>query len=1104
VEGRLLKKRVGLRFLLAGLTGALIIWRATAAAQPDFKPKGVDFNRDIRPIFSDNCFACHGPDEKQRIANLRLDTKEGAFADRGGYQVIMPGKAAESKLYQRISSKEPGNRMPPASFEQKLTEKQIELIRQWIDEGASWKTHWAFTPPVRPDLPKVKDGSWPRNEIDYFILTRLEREGLKPSPEADKTALLRRVTLDLTGLPPTAAEITTFLADSSKEAYEKRVDELLNSVHYGERMAMQWLDLARYADTHGYHIDSLRQMWHWRDWVIDAFNHNLPFDQFTIQQLAGDLLPNPTLAQRIATGFNRNHMINFEGGAIPEEYQTEYVVDRVEATANVWLGLTMGCARCHDHKYDPIKQKDFYQFFAFFNTIPEKGLDGVTGNAAPLLQLPTTDQQRQLEELNQQISAKENLLPEKELEALQKGWQQTRLATMPSPPREGLVAYYEFDGHLADTSGNYHHAKVTKGEVTYNFGTVRKAVDLDGETHLQFGNFSTLQGGQSFSLGFWFNARLISVGSKGRAILQQVDAPEGRGVEVALGDILKLPRMKRGAHVLVRLTQSAPENSIEIQTKEPIVFETWRNLTITYDGSRKAAGLRMYIDGKSVETEALKDHLTGPAQATSPLEAADKGKAIPYKGLLDDLRIYDRQLSSQEVDNLTIHQPIRVILTDLADKPFKWSNVLKDSSDSEKEQPAVAKEAKGEQELGEQRAKLTEYFLTYDAPQPIKQAYSDLKDLKARKADLEAVIQTTMVMQEMKKPRETFILGRGDYRNHGEKVTPHVPSWLSPMPKEAPANRWGLASWLVSPSHPLMARVTVNRYWQNYFGTGLVKTAEDFGSQGELPSHPELLDWLATEFIRSGWDIKAMQRLIVTSATYRQSSRVTPDLIERDPENRLLARGPRFRLPAEIVRDNALAVSGLLDDEVGGPSVYPYQPKGLWEEMAFGEIFTGQSYTPSSGKDLYRRSLYTTWKRTVPPPALSTFDAPDREKCTARRARTNTPLQALVLLNDPTYVEAARALAQRVIKEAGNDPVKRINLAFSLATARRPQPAEMEVLLQLAKRQQEDYRRKKELAQKLVGVGESEADKTLNVAELATWTTVASTILNLDETITKE
>jgi Protein of unknown function (DUF1553)/Protein of unknown function (DUF1549)/Concanavalin A-like lectin/glucanases superfamily/Planctomycete cytochrome C len=1086
------------------VTMGLVGLKITMAGQPDAKPKGVNFNRDIRPILSDNCFACHGPDEKQRMVDLRLDTKEGAFADRGGYQVIVPGKASESRLYQRISSKDGATRMPPVGSERTLTERQIELIRQWIDEGADWQTHWAFNPPRRPDLPKVKDGTWPRNDIDYFVLSRLEREGLRPSPEADKTTLLRRVTLDLTGLPPTPSEIEAFLADSSKDAYEKRVEQLLESVHYGERMAMQWLDLGRYADSHGYHIDSLREMWHWRDWVIDAFNHNLPFDQFTIQQLAGDLIPNPTLQQRIATGFNRNHMINFEGGAIPEEYQTEYVVDRVEATSNVWLGLTMGCARCHDHKYDPIKQKDFYQFFVFFNTIPEKGLDGVKGNAAPLLPLPSPQQERQLEELNQQIAAKKSALAEQKPDALQKEWQKTRLGTMPLPPKNGLLSNYEFDGHLADTSGNYQHAKLKKGEVTYSPGIIGKAVDLDGETHLEFGNKSVLKGSQAFSLALWFNTRLISVGSKGRAFLQQVDdSGDRRGFEVGLGDILKLPGMKRGAHLQVRLIHRWPDDSIQVQSKDPIVFEAWRHATISYDGSGKAAGLKLYVDGKPTAIEAIQDHLTGSTQTASPLEAGDKRVATPYKGLLDDVRIYDRSLTEGEVENLAIHQPIRTILAELADQPFKWSDVLKDS-DSEEDQTEVTKEAKTEQELEAKRAKLTEYFLTYDAPQPIREAYADLKDFKARKAELEESIPTTMVMEEMKKPRETFILGRGDYRNHGEKVSANVPSWLAPLPKGAPANRLGLAQWLVAPSHPLTARVTVNRYWQNYFGVGLVKTAEDFGSQGELPSHPELLDWLATEFIRTGWDIKAMQRLIVTSATYRQVSRVTRDLIERDPENRLLARGPRFRMPAEMVRDNALAVSGLLNPDVGGPSVYPYQPKGLWEEMAFGEIFTGQSYTPGSGKDLYRRSMYTTWKRTVPPPALSTFDAPDREKCTARRARTNTPLQALVLLNDPTYVEAARALAQRVIEQAGNDPTKRINAAFGLATGRKPQPGELKVLLELAKQQQEDYRRKKELSQKLLGVGESQVDPGVNVTDLAAWTTVASTILNLDETITKE
>ncbi|PYV91777.1 MAG: hypothetical protein DMG05_06445 [Acidobacteria bacterium] len=1077
----------------------------TAAAPAESAPKGVDFDREIRPILSDNCFACHGPDEKQRTAGLRLDTKEGAFADRGGYQVIVPGKASESKLYQKISAKDDAVRMPPPGFERNLTAKQIELIRQWIDQGAKWEQQWSFVPPKQPPLPQVKDSSWPRNPIDHFILARLEQAGLKPSPETDKVTLLRRATFDLTGLPPTPAEVDAFLADESTDAYEKVVDRLLNSPRYGERMAMQWLDLARYSDSHGYHIDSLREMWHWRDWAIDAFNRNMPFDEFTVEQLAGDLLPDATLQQQIATGFNRNHMINFEGGAIPEEYQTEYVVNRVSTTSTVWMGLTMGCARCHDHKYDPIKQKEFYQFYAFFNTIPEKGLDGQKGNAAPLLFLPSPEQQRQLDQLKDEIAAREKALPEKELGVLQAKWEKTRLSTMPPPPGEGLVAHYELEGHLADTSGHYQHANIVKGQVTYNPGVVGKAVEFDGETEVELTNTTVLDRANSFSLGVWVNPSAISIGTQEVMILQTAkDSADRPGFQLSFDEVQKLPRMKRGSHLLVRMVHHWPEDSIQIKTKDPLILGSWMALMLTYDGSGKASALKLYVDGKPQEVEVIRDNLSGSCRSSLPLQIGNGNLARAYKGQIDDLRIYDRPLSLGEIENLAIHLPIRAALAGVAGKPFKEISLPKSEEDSEEGEMEAEKESKEERAVKEQRVKLTDYFLTYDAPESFRKAYAELKSLRARKAELEETIPNTMVMREMKNPRETFVLGRGEYSNKGEKVSAGVPASLPPLPKELPRNRLGLAKWLVSPSHPLTSRVVVNRYWQNYFGTGMVKTAEDFGSQGEPPSHAELLDWLATEFMRTGWDVKAMQRLILTSATYRQSSRVTPELLEKDPENRLLARGPRFRLPAETVRDSALAISGLLNGEIGGPSAYPYQPKGLWEELAFGDIFSGQSYTPGSGKDLYRRSMYTVWKRTVPPPSLATFDAPDREKCTARRARTNTPLQALVLLNDPTYVEAARGLAQRMITEAGRDPAQRINFGFRLATARKPEPREVAVLVQTAKQQLAEYRRHKDEAAKLLGVGESKYDPQLDVSELAAWTSVASSILNLDETVSKE
>jgi hypothetical protein len=1023
----------------------------------------IDFDRAIRPILADNCFACHGPDEKKRLADLRLDTKAGAFAKTG---LIVPGDSAKSRLYQRVSSDKASFRMPPAYSGHTLTPQQIASIKSWIDEGAVWETHWSYVAPRRPDPPKVQ-GNWTRNPIDAFILDRLEREGLKPSPETERATLLRRVTFDLTGLPPTPTEIDSFLADKSRDAYEKRVDALLASAHYGERMTMQWLDLARYADTHGYHIDSHRDMSHWRDWVIGAFNRNMPYDQFTIEQLAGDLLPNATREQKIATGFNRNHMINFEGGAIPEEYQTEYVVDRVETTSNVWMGMTMGCARCHDHKYDPIPQRDFYRFFAFFNTIPEKGLDGRKGNAEPLLQLSTPEQKKRLEELKDAITAKEDALKAAKVDSLVAAWEKT--AAIHTGPKDGLIAHYELDGSLSDASGNYRHGRTLDGEVRYVAGPVGRAADFNGEVHVSFGNVGDFE--HAFTLAAWLRTGIQSA----MTVLQKIgDLQTRRGYELSFDQSEPLPRLKRGCHLTVRLTHQWPDDAVEVRTKERVDQDEPHHIVVSYDGSGKAAGLRILVDGKAVDLETVKDRLTGSIRTNSPLEIGNPAWGNAYKGQVDDLRLYSRQLTPAEIEELAVHVPASSILFTARDKRSK-----------------------------SQKQRLNDYYLTYAASTELRQLQRDLTSFKTEQAELDDTIPTTMIMSEMILPRQTYILGRGDYRNHGDKVTPGTPSTLPPMPQDAPHNRLGLARWLVNPEHPLTARVAVNRYWQMYFGTGLVKTVEDFGSQGDPPSHPELLDWLATEFIRTGWNVKAMQRLIVTSATYRQSSRVSPELLAKDPENRLLARGPRFRLPAEVVRDNALAVSGLLNDTVGGESVFPYQPKGIWEELAFGDVYSAQVYKQSHGKDLYRRSMYTFRKRTAPAPSLSTFDAPDREKCTARRLLTNSPLQALELLNDPTYVEAARALAQRMLREGGSETDKRIGYGFRLATGRNPAPAELRILHDAVDRHLAHYR-DATAADELLHVGESAYDSSLDTRALAAWTALASTILNLDETITKE
>jgi Protein of unknown function (DUF1553)/Protein of unknown function (DUF1549)/Concanavalin A-like lectin/glucanases superfamily/Planctomycete cytochrome C len=1001
----------------------------------------VNFDREVRPILSDNCFSCHGPDARNRMANLRLDVPDGGMDP--------------AKVLARVTNPDVAKRMPPTYSGHTLSPQQIDVVRQWIEQGAKWQPHWAFVAPKRPDAPVVKDSAWVRNPIDNFILARLEKEGLKPSPAADKATLLRRVSYDLTGLPPSLAELNSFLADKSPNAYEKRVDALLKSPRYGERMAMQWLDLARYADTHGYHIDSSREMWHWRDWVIDAYNRNMPYDEFTIAQLAGDLIPNATTEQKIASGFNRNHMIDFEGGAIPEEYQVEYVVDRLEATSVTWMGLTMGCARCHDHKYDPIAQRDFYRFFAFFNNVSEKGLDGRTGNAEPYLPLPSPEQKARQEKLNLDIRAHEVALPEDAVSKAQADWEKAEIARVGPAVRDGLVAHYEFDGNLTDSSGHYQYGRVVHGDLTYSNAAVDKGADFDGETHVVFGHVAAFDDNAPFSIALW-----LKVNNKLReTVLQQ------GGLEIALDDFELAGIQQRVPRLYVTMPSGLAVRTVNLLPWP----ENMNHLVVDYDGS----AVHVFVNGSPAPVETL--HAAGGvAQNDGSMEI------VSFKGKLDDLRIYGRELKTNEITFLQSQESLRAVLSILPDKRSK-----------------------------EQKAWIRDYYLTQAAPDADRKAWSELKSLRQAEKKLTAEIPTTMVMSEIvasekEKPRETFILARGDYRNQTDKVTPGIPAILPPFPKDAPANRLTLAKWLVDGSNPLTARVAVNRYWQMYFGTGIVKTAENFGSQGDPPSNPELLDWLATEFVRTGWDVKAMQRLIVTSAAYRQSSRVTPELLEKDPENRLIARGPRFRLPAEMIRDGELYESGLLKEKVGGPGVDPYQPKGVWEAIAFGDGFTSQSYTQGHGDDLYRRSMYTFWKRTAPPPEMITFDAPDREKCAARRTITNTPLQALVLLNDVTYVEAARALAQRMLLEGGKTADKRLEYGFHVATAREPAARELAVLRDTLNAELTNYSRHEDQASALVSNGESPIKPGIDKSELAAWTTVASMILNLDETVSKQ
>jgi hypothetical protein len=1044
-----------------------LFWCARAVlgeGQTAIKP--VDFNRDVRPILSDNCFACHGPDEKQRQGNLRLDTKDAAFGSRAGYQLILPGDASKSRLFQRISAADKGTRMPPPWSGKTLTDQQIELIRRWIDQGAPWLIHWAYVAPKRPDLPKVKDAKWPQNGIDHFVLARLESAGLKPSPEAEKSTLLRRVTLDLTSLPPTPAELDAFLKDKSPKAYEKAVDRLLASPRYGERMAARWLDAARYADTNGYQSDGERSMWPWRDWVIDAFNRNMPFNQFTIEQIAGDMFPHATLDQKIATGFNRNHRGNGEGGIIPEEYAVEYVVDRVDTTSVVWLGLSLGCARCHNHKYDPITQKEFYQVFAYFNNVPEKGRANKYGNSPPMIKAPTELQQSQLRELDLELSGAETKFTKlrPELVQVQSKWEESldRSATITWSPPWNLMAHYPLDGNLASTTAPADgakpvEAKVVEGESTFAPGRIGQAASFDGKRLINAGDVANFGFYDKFTLAAW----IYPTAPTGALVTRALHTSEVEGYGLVLKD------GKLQANFVKRWLDDA----LRVETASPLELNRWHHVAVTYDGSREAAGVKLYVDGEIQKLSVRLDELNQSFAAKEPLRiGGGGGPGNRFHGSIDDVHIYRSALSPQQVAVLAV-------------------------PDSVGEIAAIAPANRS----GAQADKIRWYFLERHAPRDFQQAWQQVLDLRTQAERLTDALPTVMVMQEREKARDTFVLVRGQYDRPSEKVGPGVPAILPALPKGTENNRLGFARWLVDPSNPLTARVTVNRFWQMYFGAGLVKTAENFGVQGEWPSHPELLDWLATEFVRTGWDVKRMQRTIVTSATYRQSSNVTPQLLEKDPDNRLLARGPRVRLSAETIRDQALAISGLLVEKIGGPPVKPYQPAGLWKELS-GE----EDYKQEKGENLYRRSLYTFWKRTVPPPSMMIFDSAGRETCIVRETRTNTPLQALNLMNDVTYLEASRVLAARMMKEGGKTPAERLGFAFRLATARRPSSIESKILLDSFYSHLDDYHRDRQAALNLISQGEYARDEKLAASDLAAYAAVASLILNLDETITKQ
>ena len=1045
--------------LLAGCTGGF-------SSDPEILaqlPERVDYNFHIKPLLSDRCYACHGPDDNAREADLRLHTEEGALKTKlvSGGRAIVPGQLRKSKLMRRITSDDPAYMMPPPESNLHLNEYEKALIARWIDQGAPWSPHWAFVPPEKPVVPTVRQDDWPADDLDRFILARLEREGLDASPHADRERLLRRVTFDLTGLPPTIAEIDDFLANTRPDAYEHVVDRLLASESFGERMATDWMDVSRYADSHGYHADGIRTMWPWRDWIIRAFNENMPYDKFVTWQLAGDLLPDASPEQQLATGFHRNHPMTAEGGVIDEEYRIEYVVDRTNTTARAFMGMTMECARCHDHKFDPISQKEYYQLSAFFNNVNELGMTGDDGNAGPMLMMPSKVQETALHTRTAERKALEEQLAQRRSEVETSGeYQNTSLPE--NALRRGLVAHYPLDTVEEKATPNLMGEDGSvRGDLELVEGPRGMAVRFDDDyDYLELKKAGLFERTEPFTASVWLHLEQEGDYTKimGNAFHKNT---YWRGWELYLDSL---------SHLSVRLIHAKPHNYLHVRTENVIHSNEWTHVAVTYDGSSRAAGVRLFIGGKEAPVRVDFDNLYKSIHPVDhhykPTELAVRvarsyrafgGNDGIYRGSMDDLRLYARALIPQEMARLAGVDPPEDGLLDTY---------------------------------------LHHHDLSY------RTLLQQLKDAREAEHQVTEDIMEVMVMEEMDDPRQSYVLERGLYDQRGEPVTPDVPAALGSFPDDIPKNRLGLAQWLFSPDHPLTARVTVNRYWMLLFGQGLVTTPEDFGNQGSLPSHPQLLDHLAVSFVESGWDVKALLKRLVLSSTYRQSSVASPELMARDGANILLARGPRHRLPAEMIRDNALAASGLLVDQVGGPSVRPYQPPGLWIEKGnFSAALL--HYKQDSGDSLYRRSLYTFIRRTSPPPSMEVFDAPSRTVCFVRRQNTNTPMQALVLLNDPTYVEASRVLAERMQKEGGADLHEQIELGFRLSTGRHPSQKELGVLIDLFEKESVRYQAAPQEVDSLFSVGEYPHDPHLEPVKTAALAMVAGVMLNHDEAYTK-
>lgn len=1026
----------------------------------------ISYNQDVRPILAEHCFACHGADSASRKADLRLDKREAALESNA----FVPNKPDESELIKRILSTDPEVVMPPPSTRKTLKPEQIATLRQWIETGAEYQAHWSLIAPQRPALPAVKNANWPKTPIDYFILAKLEARGLTPAAEADRHTLARRVSLDLTGLPPSAEIVQAFVDDKSDNAYEKLVDKLMESKSWGEHRARYWLDLARYADSHGIHFDNFREMWSYREWVINAFNRNMPFDQFTTEQLAGDLLPNRTLAQQIASGFNRCNITTSEGGAIDEEYRVLYARDRTETTAQVWMGLTAGCAVCHNHKFDPLSQREFYAMSAFFNNTTQNAMDGNIKDTPPVVFVPSEADAPRWSDLDKELTAARQALEARKAAGRPDftAWLASDAANKvaSSIPTNGLKLLAPLSegegGKIAFTLNNQPGQAEAPSGAAWEAGTIgAKALQVVPGESFAIPTAGDFEKEQAFSFGAWIY--YPEGNPTGSAIARMDDQNNYRGWDLWIENGLP------GMHLI----NNWELNALKVVSQTPLKPKTWSHVFITYDGSSKAEGVAIYINGARQGVRIQKNALTASTKTNVPLKIGQRHTASRLNNLrLQDLRIYDRALSPQETEQLGKGSRIASLVAKPADK-----------------------------RAAEETEELYAFWLATTDAAAIAQS-AKIGQLEAEQGAIRGRGTVAHVMQEKGDAAMAFVLFRGEYDKRRDEVKPETPTALPPFPAELPRNRLGFAQWLLLPQQPLTARVAVNHYWQELFGTGIVSTSGDFGVTGELPSHPELLDWMAVEFREQGWDIKRFYKMLVMSATYRQAAITTPEKLEKDLANRLLSRGPRFRMDAEMVRDYGLAASGLLVNKIGGPSVKPYQPTGVWEAVAMIGSNT-RDYVPDQGEGLYRRSMYTFWKRSAPPASMDILNAPSRETCTVRRERTNTALQALVTLNDPQLVEAARHLAQRAILHAPNDSQQQLTFVVNAVLCRPLKEDELKVVTASLADLTAFYASHDAEAKELITVGASKPDSRLDAKQLAPLTMLVNELLNLDEVLCK-